>query len=213
MSYISRLALDETKRDTLRAMINPQMFHAAIEAATSKDSGRNLWRIDKFQGKYWLLLVSSVEPDLSSMVSQFGLENMVEPAETKDYEPFLNRLRDDQVWQFRLRGNPVRSVKSSDGKRGKIYAHVTPLQQKQWLLDRAESYGFKVDLNNFDVVNSKWHKFDKASVRNVTIRAVTFEGFLTITDREKFVEMLQMGLGRGKAYGCGLMTIMRRAGD
>jgi CRISPR system Cascade subunit CasE len=38
--------------------------------------------------------------------------------------------------------------------------------------------------------------------------SVTFEGTLTVTDAEKFVEALKSGIGREKAYGHGMMTIM-----
>lgn len=38
-------------------------------------------------------------------------------------------------------------------------------------------------------------------------RAVTFTGFLQITDLDKFKQALVNGLGREKAYGMGLLTV------
>ena len=35
----------------------------------------------------------------------------------------------------------------------------------------------------------------------------TFEGMLTVTDRDAFVHALTHGIGRAKGYGCGLLTI------
>ena len=42
----------------------------------------------------------------------------------------------------------------------------------------------------------------------VSLLSVTYEGVLQITDEEKFCQLLTGGIGRGKAYGLGLMTVM-----
>lgn len=39
--------------------------------------------------------------------------------------------------------------------------------------------------------------------------AVTYEGVLQVTDPEAFRNLLCQGMGRGKAYGLGLLTVMR----
>jgi CRISPR system Cascade subunit CasE len=36
-----------------------------------------------------------------------------------------------------------------------------------------------------------------------------FRGILTVTDTEKFTDTLMQGLGKAKAFGCGLMLIRR----
>ena len=41
------------------------------------------------------------------------------------------------------------------------------------------------------------------------LREATYEGVLTVTDVDKFKELLCNGIGRGKAYGMGLLTVMR----
>lgn len=41
---------------------------------------------------------------------------------------------------------------------------------------------------------------------------MTFEGVLTITEAELFRKALIDGIGRAKAYGCGLMTLARIGG-
>lgn len=37
---------------------------------------------------------------------------------------------------------------------------------------------------------------------------MTYEGILKVCDEEKFKELLVAGIGRGKAYGMGLLTIV-----
>ena len=36
-----------------------------------------------------------------------------------------------------------------------------------------------------------------------------YEGLLQVTDEENFRKILVEGLGREKAFGCGLLTVMR----
>ena len=45
--------------------------------------------------------------------------------------------------------------------------------------------------------------------REPTKSGVTYEGLLTVTDAAKFREALTSGIGRGKAYGLGLLTVVR----
>lgn len=42
----------------------------------------------------------------------------------------------------------------------------------------------------------------------MTLAAATFDGVLTITDLEKFRNVLMGGLGKKRAYGFGLLTII-----
>lgn len=216
--YLSRVLLDEHRRETVRALASPQVLHAAVEASFDNRElqQRLLWRIDRVGGRWYLLLQSSVQPNLSLLVQQFGRMQVDNAGETRDYGPLLHRLANDQRWQFRLRANPVRSSGSEvDGSgRGKVFAHVTMEQQTRWLLVRAESLGFVLAPDEFCVIHSDWNKFYKGSGgRNqVVLRTATFEGTLRIADVERFRQSLICGVGRAKAYGCGLMTIMRLPG-
>lgn len=45
--------------------------------------------------------------------------------------------------------------------------------------------------------------------RPVSLLSVTFEGFLTVTDADLFRCTLTEGIGRGKAYGMGMLTVVR----
>ena len=43
----------------------------------------------------------------------------------------------------------------------------------------------------------------------MTLGVATFEGVLEVTDPDALRRALTHGIGRGKAYGCGLMTLAR----
>ena len=147
-------------------------------------------------------------PELSGAVEQFGTG--VAP-ETRNYDPLLARITQGSRWQFRLAANPTKSCKdpADPQARGTVMAHCTTQYQKQWLLDRAEKHGFALTEDSFTVTRVQWHHFAKHGTCPVSLLAVTYEGVLQVTDSEAFRNLLCQGMGRGKAYGLGLLTVMR----
>lgn len=203
---LSRVELDLTRHSTMIALNNPQKLHGAVENAFPGERRRRLWRLDTLGEKQYLLLLSEDAPDLAGVVAQFGTGA---PPETRSYDPLLQRITQDSWWHFRLTANPVKSCRTgAENVRGEVKAHCTVQYQKQWLLDRAAAHGFALDEDAFTVTRSQWYNFAKQGTRRVTLLAVTYEGILRVTDPEAFKQTLCQGLGRGKAYGLGLLTIM-----
>lgn len=202
--YLSRITLNTARRETMKALVSPNLFHGAVESSFDGERARRLWRIDDLNGKKYILVVSEKAPDLQHFAEQFGFAGEYE---TKEYAPFLERILDGGQWQFRLTANPVVSKMN-----GKIMAHITPEYQKKWLGSRAQKLGFSVDEAEFQTVQSRWYDFRKKNgtgSSRVRLLSVTFEGILTVTDAGRFRETLCNGIGREKAYGQGLMTIIR----
>jgi CRISPR system Cascade subunit CasE len=214
--YLSRLKLDQKQRETLRALSSPHILHGAVEQSFASRDKRKLWRIDWLNGACYLLVLSEEMPDFSHVVNQFGYPSDDKSWETKDYSYLLSRLQEGEEWHFRLRANPTRSSfkeKDSARGRGKVYAHVTQEQQRKWLLVKADSCGFTLKKDEFDAVHTQWFRFSKGTGgKEVTLRTATFEGKLTISNLEGFRQTLQSGIGRGKAYGCGLLTLASQRG-
>lgn len=206
--YLTRLFVDHTKRATMKAMACPAHFHGAIESAFRGERQHPLWRVDTLGQRHCLLILSAEIPDLTSVQAQFGFDNF--PQETKDYAALLNRVVPDSRWQFRLTANPTYSKPNASG-RGTVCAHITPEHQMQWLIKQGQKNGFAVLEEASCVSASRWMQFHKGNDgnRRVTHLAVTYDGILQVTDPAKFIEALTNGIGRSKAYGLGLMTLVR----
>lgn len=215
--YLSRIELDTKSRETMRALASPNRFHGAVETSFVGERSRNLWRIDTLGDRTYLLLLSRELPRLDALAAQFGYGRY----ETRDYDKLLSRIADGRRYKFRLVANPTFS--KSPGKdaavsktRGRVIGCSTPEFQAEWLCRRAGSHGFDViytDDNetrcSFTITKSRRLSFDKGSDgRNVKLLSVTYEGELTVTDAEKFKALLCDGIGRGKAYGQGMMTVV-----
>ena len=216
--YLSRIALNTQRKSTMLALASPQNIHAAVESSfppAPENAERNLWRIDMLNNAVYLIVLSNRKPDFSHIVEQFGWPKAEQNWETKDYTSLLERIIPGQRWQFRLRANPVHSVSQTcdiqtrdSAKRGKIYAHITAQQQEQWLLDRAEKHGFSLQEGSFCVTQREIRKFQR-NRKQVTLSIATFEGVLKVEDVMLFLRALTNGIGRAKAYGCGLLTIAK----
>lgn len=203
--YLSRVLLDLSKRKTQMAFVSPNKFHGAVEEAFPEKRERTLWRVDTLHGRNYLLILSASEPDLSGITEQFGY--LGNGGEIRKYEGLLRRVKKDSVWQFRLAANPVHSIRTEQG-RGKVVAHVTEKYQIEWLNKQAEKNGFRILPNAVCVRESNWRIFNKRDfTQKVRILEVVFEGLLQVEDADIFRDALLKGIGRGKAYGMGLLTI------
>ena len=192
---------------------------------------RVLWRVDRnARAEVFLYVVSPDRPELTHLVEQAGWPR-AEPDtwwKTHDYSGFLSRLETGQTWGFRLTANPVHSIRRKDGEPTKPTAHVTPRHQAGWLLKKQQGCGFEVvrrkdpdpalpEIDGYELMvhDRDSAGFDKADPRpdrkgkrmRVPVVTATFDGRLTVTDPEALRRALTSGIGRAKAYGCGLMTL------
>ena len=204
--FLSRIPLDISNRNTLKALSSPSKFHGALEICFTGERKRNLWRLDNLNGKLYFLVLTETAPDFSSFCQQFSQDEIWE---TKFYDNFLQKIENNSKWRFRITANPTVSICSNiKEKRGKVYPHITTEYQKKWLIEKSKNFGFCLVSDAFDVVQNKWYRFYKSNNHYISLLAVTYEGFLTVTDTELFRNSLIHGIGKGKAYGMGLMTIM-----
>lgn len=199
----------------MKVLSSPQMVHAAVMASFNsfegESPGRVLWRIDCIGSATYLLIQSSIRPDVHHIVDLYGRPDTGQQGESLDYDPFLSRIENGRKYRFRLVANPVHSVTTAGSKRGKVTAHVTVEQQLSWLVDRSETNGFTLRSNESDVtadvVSREVIKFRREG-KTITLSRATFEGVMTVTDADSLRMMMMNGIGRAKSYGCGLFTII-----
>jgi len=205
--YLSRIKLDTNKRQTQIALISPNKIHGAIESAFSERQNRNLWRVDQVAGDSYLLILSNDKPNLLAITKQFGFSG--DAGESRNYDSLLERIVKDSQWQFRLVANPTYSKKTEDG-RGKITAHVSKKHQMEWLQQKAERNGFSLVVGTTELTGATWKSFKKKNAgKDVRIKEASFEGILQVDAPDKFKQALINGIGREKAYGMGLLTVMQ----
>ncbi|GAA1943278.1 type I-E CRISPR-associated protein Cas6/Cse3/CasE [Kitasatospora viridis] len=229
--FLTRFRLNTARSGARRLLSSPQQLHAAVMSSFAEPPGRPdggprvLWRVDhNSRTEVVLYLVGPQRPDLTHLVEQAGWPT-TGGWQTYDYAPFLTRLTTDSTWSFRLTANPVHSIRRKDGEPTKRTAHLTKHHQARWLLDRQGAGGFTIvtkaperqllpqgDEYELIVRDQRGLDFTKVeqtrgSRSRVTLVTATYDGRLRVTDPDAMRHVLTMGLGKAKAYGCGLLTL------
>ncbi|MFA6221111.1 MAG: type I-E CRISPR-associated protein Cas6/Cse3/CasE [Desulfomonilaceae bacterium] len=196
---------------------------------TPRDGNQGfLYRIDPQlgSGRAVILVQSGVKPDWD-YAFQNARHLLAVPAELKPFNP---RFQLNQRLRFRILANPVRKVSSRSldfaGKpfderwKGKEVP-VPTADLDNWLQRRAEPVwsapknsedkqsrpGFRlVEITNtqsgYIYVNKR---LDRNGARR--LRSVRYEGILVVTDADTFGKTLARGIGPGKAFGFGLLSV------
>ncbi len=207
--YLSRVEIDTGNRQKIQDLTHLGAYHSWVEDSfpEEKKSGersRKLWRLDHLYGKIWLLVQSEKKPDLMSL-EKYGVKNS---AETKDYTPFLQKLENGEPYRFKVVINPVHSVSQGLGLRGKVYPEITENKQLEYLEKRADKYGFSLLENQYQITDRSFELLKKNQEKPLRLCRVTVEGKLVVTNVGLFRDSLVKGIGRKKAYGFGLMTVI-----
>lgn len=191
--------------------------------ADDPDAARDfLYRqvIDNGQIKYYLL--SRRPPQ-----DRDGLW-LIDPP--KAYAP---QLSVGQRLQFSLRANPVVTAKNNGKKqrhdvvmheKTRIgYKNLAPEQRPplqhliresclHWLQNRADTHGFQLppDPEHTQIeAYQQHHSRSRQGRRPIRYSSVDYQGVLTVTDPERLGNALYHGIGKAKAFGCGLLLIRR----
>jgi CRISPR system Cascade subunit CasE len=233
--YLTRFTVNAARSGARHLIASPHHMHGAVCAAFPGPADRGgqgprvLWRLDRTpEGTVLLYIVSPSRPDLTHLVEAAGWPTLEGPGWTVyDYGAFLDGLSTGSTWAFRLTANPVHHIRREQDPADsptKRTAHVTPAHQLGWLLKRQEPSGFEVldkpadrrltekgDERQLIVRDQFPVRFRRPSLtgpaQDVRFTRATYEGRLRVTDPARLRTALTHGLGKAKAYGCGLMTL------
>ena len=221
-----------------RIMFNPYVDHQQLARTLCDNSYREhqvLWQlfdndhntkrdflyrqvIEHGRVKYYVL--SERTP-----VDKTGIWHIDPP---KAYNPQLSK---GQKLSFMLRVNPVVIATTANGKKQRHdvvmqekkrigYKQIPgkerpPLQQLvqqssiKWLTARMDSNGFSLEPEQVIADGYQQHRSSINKQHLIRYSTVDFQGILTVTNIDLFRKALFSGIGKSKAFGCGLLLIKR----
>ncbi|MDY6916491.1 MAG: type I-E CRISPR-associated protein Cas6/Cse3/CasE [Chloroflexota bacterium] len=204
--YLSRLKLDPLKHCTRHLRLSPYVLHQAVFRAFPDESdggpGRVLYRVDTDRrGNTSLLVQSEKKPDWdkASMLQ----ECFIEPAEWRPYAP---RCRKGQDLYFRLRANPAVKKQAEGRKNGYRLGLLREEDQLKWFQRKAQEGGFTL-LNCQIMPEGIVHGEEGRRDGKLRHYAVRFEGVLRVVDPNTFLVTIGNGIGPGKGFGFGLLSV------
>lgn len=177
-----------------------------VHVARKVDTGF-LFRIDPLPGGRAMILVqSAIAPDWDYAFHNADYLLAAKP-EVKSFEHDFSA---GQCFRFRLVANPTRrlSQHSPDAKEESVGKRVPVPNEKllDWLDRRGKSGGFSISEDS-TTIQLGYSYINKRGHNGQRLRSVRYDGVLQIADPASFHETIVSGIGSGKAFGFGLLSV------
>jgi CRISPR system Cascade subunit CasE len=237
MRYLSRLILDTRHRQIRRALGDTHQLHRAVlaafpqapDGASARQHFGLLYRAEPIEGTpalLRLLVQSAVRPDWTQLPAE-----TLGPAPDERGNPSVRRVDEEYAridagtrLRFRLRANPTKTLSDrtpgrEDRLLGKRVALLREEDQRDWLERKGGQHGFRLLTTVLDPELPAVAVAPQATERGrrpardgeralpLCFGAVLFNGQLEVTDAELFRGALSAGIGSGKAFGFGLLSV------
>lgn len=212
----------ELRRDTPQAR---QLAYQLVNGASENGAHDLIWSLfaDKPDARRDFLY-SEVGEGGFLVVSQRS--PVAEPAIwTVQTRPYAPAVGPGERFGFTLRANPTVSLSLPDRARSRRHdvlmaakkangKALTAIEREtaamNWLYDRADGLGVEFDRERCRTGRQFQLKIRRSKGRApISLTAIDYEGVLTVAEPQRLLTALMEGVGRGKAFGMGLMLLRR----
>jgi CRISPR system Cascade subunit CasE len=234
MMLLHRIHLNPRNKEARRDLADPYQMHATLcRAYYSPDTrcppGALLWRLEPETDRYGrprVLIQSRMLPDWSRLPTDWlapaltDTDLPISPGIDLAEKLLLDKLAIGQLYRFRLRANPCKTVQ------GKRTGLIKPEAQRIWLARKGEQHGFEllepdtVDYFDFQA-DSRGHRYPDVRLSHdqmligrrhegneIRVYSVMFDGRLVVKDPGLFRSALENGIGHAKMMGLGLLSVI-----
>ncbi|WP_129838123.1 type I-E CRISPR-associated protein Cas6/Cse3/CasE [Streptomyces sp. RFCAC02] len=208
--WITRLVPDVDNPAARKDLSSAVALHHRVMALFPKDLGehprqqaRVLFRLEEMSGREPTVLIQSgLPPSAERLPQNYGA------AQTKSLVPLLDALRTGDHIHYRLIANATRKL-------GKNTQDGRPLQVKPLHGAEADAWwerqATRAGLTLLSVRSMALA--DAAGTRGgdkhrITHARTRFDGIAAVTDADALRTAITDGIGRGKSYGCGLLSAL-----
>ena len=220
--FLHRIHLDPRCREVRRDLSDPYQLHSTLCRAFSVPDkkcteGEFLWRCEPETDPagYPRILVQSLRtPDWTGIGVKGWLAKADPGIDLKDRLK-LDSLKVGQHFRFRLRANPCVT------RNGKRLGLLRLEEQEKWIERKGKLHGFSLpQLASFYLPETSRKRVDVSisqeqmlrgnqhSGNAIRIFSVLYDGILIVTEPDSFRNVLQAGIGHGKAMGLGLLSVV-----
>jgi CRISPR system Cascade subunit CasE len=222
LTWLTKITPDLSSRRARAAFANAGELHRLLIGLVSPhlDGERMpsprqhtglLFRVDEGRTGPVLLVQSHDRLDLTRVGDGIG-----EAAE-RDLSPFLDGLEKGREVRYRLAATPCKRLGKSeknaerlgDRARPGVNAYTRPLygaDADQWWRDRAGRHGLELR----EVLSTGLSLAldpGRSGRRGVRLHMTRFDGYAVVSDPEAVRRAVVEGVGRGKSFGCGMLSL------
>jgi CRISPR system Cascade subunit CasE len=212
--YLSKLTLNPRNRQVMNELARPYEMHRTLlsllphggihQPRTDDNAHGLLFRVEQQAqtGTPTVLVQSNRLPNWSLLQAKHDARResyVVDQVEDKEIELQFSL---GQHLRFRLRANPTKRLSAGKGNKGKRIGLYKLEEQIDWLHRKAQQHGFGIH----SALPSRQDRSED-HVNRLELFSVQFDGILQVTDPERFLAAVQAGIGSGKAFGFGLLSL------
>ncbi|MFI7077124.1 type I-E CRISPR-associated protein Cas6/Cse3/CasE [Micromonospora sp. NPDC049903] len=200
-AWLTRIAPDLRHPVARRDLRDITAVHRRVMSLVPDDLGEQprhragvLFRLDHTTLGPVLLIQTALPPDPSRLPEGYGT------VATRDITPLIKALTTGMTVHYRIAANASKRAWNGDNA-GKIVA-LSGQHAEQWWQRKADASG--LDLRHLRAQPQPAARGRATPVRH----AITlFEGQAVIADAEQARAALLAGIGRGRSFGCGLLSL------
>ncbi len=205
--WITQLNLDLRSRDAAHDLRDAVRLHRRIMTLFPSGLGAQarhdvgvLFRIEETRAGVSVLVQSSLEPSHAALPDSYGT------IRSKTLTPLLDALAPGRRVRYRIIANATRKLGlNTTAGRPKEVVPLHGPEADAWWQRQAEACG--LNLHTLESTPLDQAAGTRRDTNRVVHARTRFDGLATITDPAALSSRLRTGIGRGKAYGCGLLTL------
>lgn len=207
MAYLTQFEISYDVAARLRIYDRYDWHQKVWECFLGRDGKHRdfLTRVDQIGDGFRLLIVSPVKPVRPEWC----------PADSwRGTKPIPEDYFGHRRYRFQLCANPTKKIaveKPGGGftKNGRRVPLCSRENLAGWIKRKGEEGGFQIEEDSLRTLRRGAEYFTKEKTKETRglHNAVEFQGILEVTDRQKFREGFERGIGSAKAFGFGLLVL------
>jgi len=203
-AWLTRIVLEPRSMAASRDLRDAEALHKRVMSLVPDGLGEQarakagvLYRYDETGAAGPHLLVQTAVPiDAARLPQQYG------SLAVRDLTPLLDLLQPELTVRYRIIGNTAKRLGRTSERAGKLLA-LRGADADQWWQARAEANGLILRTSIATPLPDVRGK-GPGTVRHAVTR---FDGLALVKDPDLVRQAVRNGIGRGKAYGCGLLSL------
>lgn len=209
--YLSKIILDVRHPSVRQALRDANDLHRNLmagfdmdpEARTPRADRRVLFRLVARRDELVLLVTSAERPDVRALAARgFNTGDAL----IRDISALRDAFVPGRQLRFELLASPCKK-QAGEGENSRRRFLETAEERAAWLARKGEQGGFQ--LVQAGEIGGRVDILGRRGGAEVKNSGVLFSGLLRVTDQEAFWKSYTEGVGPGKAYGLGMLTVAR----
>ncbi len=202
--HLARLQLNAQHPDFRRDLRDAHALHQRVmslfpdaqgDIATPRAAFGILFRIEASRGGPVMLVQSALPAHLDNLPIGYATAG-----DQRSQTPILDWIDTGIDVKYRIAAHPT-SARRIPGQRRSTTISLEGEEAADWWIRKAETAGLELHSGGTG------HLAPAITGRNIRHHPIQFEGTATIGDPVAVRTALLQGIGKGKSYGCGLLTL------